>query len=147
MPPRSRSGAGRPPRLMWEVRAVNHSTEPPENQPDGQGTLRMAPGVAVRCPLPAEVQRFEALTADVCGTLAEIGCPLAAHVEERLRFETLLADLSATFVNLPPGEVDTQIDSALGRLVEFLGVDRCGLAEFLGDQKQPVITHSCHLPG
>jgi signal transduction histidine kinase len=93
------------------------------------------------------VQRCDAPTADLCGILGAIGCPLAPRVEERLRFETLLADLSATFINLPPGEADLQIESALRRLVEFLDVDRGGLAEVLADQKKMVVTHSYHVPG
>jgi signal transduction histidine kinase len=68
-------------------------------------------------------------------------------VQERLRFEALLAELSATFVNLPAGQVDSEIESALRRLVEFLGVGRGGLAEVLVDQKQLAITHSYHKPG
>src|SRR5262245_47542803 len=87
------------------------------------------------------------LTSDLCSILEDAGCPLAPPVQERLRFETLLAELSATFVNLPAGQVDSQIESALRRLVEFLGVDRGGLAELLLDQKQLVITHSYHQPG
>jgi signal transduction histidine kinase len=67
-------------------------------------------------------------------------------VQERLRFETLLAELSATFVNLPPDQVDSQIESALQRLVTFLGLDRGGLAELLIAQKQMVITHSYNTP-
>jgi len=68
-------------------------------------------------------------------------------VQDRLRFETLLADLSANFVNLPANQVDSQIVSALQRLVMFLGLDRGGLAELLVAQKQLVITHSFHKPG
>jgi signal transduction histidine kinase len=68
-------------------------------------------------------------------------------VQERLCFETLLAELSATFVNLPAGQVDSQIESALRRIVEFLGMDRGGLAEVLPDQNQLVITHSYHASG
>jgi signal transduction histidine kinase len=68
-------------------------------------------------------------------------------VQERLRFETLLAELSARFVNLAAGQVDSEIELALRRLVEFLGMDRGGLAELLIDQKQLVITHSYHVPG
>jgi signal transduction histidine kinase len=83
----------------------------------------------------------------LCNVLEEAGCPLAPLVQERLRFETLLAELSATFVNLPAGEVDSQIESALQRLVVFLGTDRGGLAEVLVDQNQLVITHSYHMPG
>jgi signal transduction histidine kinase len=63
-----------------------------------------------------------------------------------LRFETLLAELSATFVNLPANQVDSQIESALQRLVTYLDLDRGGLAELLTDQKQMVITHSYHTP-
>ena len=41
----------------------------------------------------------------------------------RLEFETLIADLSSRFINLPPGEVDHEIDEALRRVCELLGVD------------------------
>ena len=58
---------------------------------------------------------------------------------ERLRFEPLLAELSAGFVNLPADQVDSQIEAALRRLVEFLDVDRGGLAEMLPDPKQLVL--------
>jgi signal transduction histidine kinase len=87
------------------------------------------------------------LTSDLCDALAEAGCPLAPAVQERLRFEALLSELSATFVHLPAGQVDSQIESSLRRLVAFLGIDRGGLAELLVEQKQLVITHSYHRPG
>jgi signal transduction histidine kinase len=83
----------------------------------------------------------------LCDFLGEAGCPLASSVQERLRFETLLAELSATFVNLAAGQVDSQIEAALRDLVEFLGIDRGGLAEWLVEQKQLVLTHSYHRPG
>jgi signal transduction histidine kinase len=65
-------------------------------------------------------------------------------VQERLRFETLFTELSATFINLPASQVNSQINSALQRLVQFLDVDRGGLAESLIAQKQLAITHSYH---
>ena len=34
---------------------------------------------------------------------------LVTELEERLRFETLLADISARFVNLPAGQIDGEI--------------------------------------
>jgi hypothetical protein len=37
---------------------------------------------------------------------------LRAELEERLRFETLIADLSSKFVNLPSGDVDREIMDA-----------------------------------
>ena len=104
-------------------------------------------GEAVRCPLPVTPQGLGALPSDLCGVLEEAGCPLDPPVEERQQFETLLAELSAAFVNLPANQVDSQIESALQRLVVFLGVDRGGLGELLIDRKQLVITHSYHMPG
>jgi two-component system sensor kinase FixL len=48
---------------------------------------------------------------------------LPAELEERLRFETLLADLSSKFVNLPAGEVDREIMDAQRRICELLDLD------------------------
>jgi two-component system, NarL family, sensor kinase len=100
-----------------------------------------------RCPLPVALQSPQALTVEVCSTLAEHGCPLAPRVEECVRFENLLADLSATFINLPGPEIDSRIESSLRRLVEFLGVDRGGLGQLSEDRKQLVVTHSYQMPG
>jgi signal transduction histidine kinase len=101
----------------------------------------------IQCPLPRRPIELESLTADLCSSLEEAGCPLAPSVQERLRFEALLAELSAEFVNLPADQVDSQIESGLRSLVELLAIDRGGLAEYLVDQKQLVITHSQQLPG
>jgi hypothetical protein len=38
------------------------------------------------------------------------------ELEERLRFETLIADLSSKFVNLPPNKVDDEIMDAQRRI-------------------------------
>ena len=52
---------------------------------------------------------------------------------ERLRFETLLADLSARFVNLAPRQMDSQIEDAQRRVCEFLGLDRSMLWQSSGE--------------
>ena len=62
--------------------------------------------------------------------------------EEGVRFERLLADLSARFVNLPPSDVDQEIDRSLQQIVEMLDVDRSSLMEFSDDGKQLIATHS-----
>ncbi len=67
--------------------------------------------------------------------------------EERLRFERLLADLSAGFVNVPPEQCDEMIGSSLKMLVDFLGNDRSTLAEFTGDKGCALVTHSYAVPG
>ena len=49
--------------------------------------------------------------------------PSADRLETLLAFETLLADLSSRFINVPPGEVDREVEDALRRVSEFLAVD------------------------
>src|SRR5437764_6126202 len=112
------------------------------NPSTGQETPGMGPEDVVLCPLPDRPLEFDALTSDLCNGLEEAGCPLVPAVQARLLFEALLVELSATFVNVPANQVDSQIESALQRLVLFLGVDRGGLAELLVAQKQLVITHT-----
>jgi len=45
------------------------------------------------------------------------------HVQDPLAFEAMLADLSSKFVNLPPAEVDREIEEALHRVCELVGID------------------------
>jgi two-component sensor histidine kinase len=68
-------------------------------------------------------------------------------LEERMRFETLLSDLSATLVNLPSGEVDQAIQQGLQRIVELLDVDRGVLFEVSRSQTEPYAIHSYTRPG
>ena len=68
-------------------------------------------------------------------------------LEERLRFEQLLADLSAKFINQPPDQIDGVIDDSLKRLLETLGHDRSSLAQFSEDKGHALVTHSCAVPG
>ena len=72
---------------------------------------------------------------------------LQAELEDRLRFETLLTELSARFINPPPDQVDREIEYALRRLVEALHADRTTLGRLTGDGRDFVVTHSFTLPG
>ena len=72
---------------------------------------------------------------------------LRSELEARLRFETLLADLSATFVNQHPERISEVIDAALQKLVAVLGHDRSTVAEFQGQDRAAVVTHSFTIPG
>ena len=58
---------------------------------------------------------------------------LGASLAERLAFEQLLADLSATFANVPSDRVVDEIEHGLGRLNAFLGFDRSTFWEFAGN--------------
>ena len=67
---------------------------------------------------------------------------------KRLEFEVLISDLSARFVNLPAGQVDREIEDALGRVRAFFDVDRCGLLEILrgrkGSPRHPLLRGGRH---
>ena len=68
-------------------------------------------------------------------------------LDERLRFETLVTELSAAFANLSPNEVDREIDKWLQTLVEFLGVDRASFFQFGEDWTTLYRSHSYTVPG
>ena len=70
---------------------------------------------------------------------------LSAEVVEQLKFETLLADLSARFVNLPADQVDSQIEEAQARICECLGIDHSALWQ--GSANEPGINILTHLHG
>ena len=54
-------------------------------------------------------------------------------LEERLQFETLLADTSARFVNLPSHQIDSAIEEAQRRVCECLGLDLSALWQWSVD--------------
>jgi DNA-binding CsgD family transcriptional regulator len=89
----------------------------------------------------------QALSTDSCQVPDEAGCPLASAFQERSRFETFLADLSATFISIPADQVDSQIVVGLRQIVEFLGIDRSGFGELVARKNTIVITHSYEVPG
>jgi PAS domain S-box-containing protein len=66
---------------------------------------------------------------------------LLAELEERLRFETLIADLSSQFVNLSAGEVDREIMDAQRRICQLLGLDMAGLWQWSGEADTFILTH------
>ena len=72
---------------------------------------------------------------------------LRAALEDRLRFETLIADLSAHFVNLDSDLIDGAIQDAQRRLVEALDLDRSSLFQFSDDDATLVFTHYWSRPG
>ena len=51
------------------------------------------------------------------------GLPAAEHLEKLLEFETLIAELSSRFINRLPAEVVGEIDDALRRVCELVGID------------------------
>ncbi|HSE83969.1 MAG TPA: PAS domain S-box protein, partial [Thermodesulfobacteriota bacterium] len=67
--------------------------------------------------------------------------------QERLRFETLLSEISSRFLYLAPNETDSGIEQCLKDLVEFLGYDRSSIALFSEGMTKLCITHTYARPG
>jgi signal transduction histidine kinase len=66
-------------------------------------------------------------------------------LEDRLRFETLLAELSAKLIHVEAGGLDAALESALRQLIAVLGMDRGNLDEYI--ENAPGIRLSCASPG
>jgi len=56
----------------------------------------------------------------------------APLLEERLRFETLLSELTAGLIHVPASGIDAALEAGLRDVVTFLVVDRGDLDEYLG---------------
>ncbi len=56
-----------------------------------------------------------------------------AELEARLRFETLIAELSLKFISLAPGEVDREIMDAERQICDLLGLDISALWQWSDD--------------
>jgi len=52
-------------------------------------------------------------------------------LEDRLRFETLLSELSAKLIHVDASGLDAALESALRQVVAFLGMDRGNLDEYI----------------
>ena len=52
---------------------------------------------------------------------------LQIELRQRLRFETLVADISARFVNVPADRVDSEIEDAQRRICECLNIEHSSL--------------------
>ena len=67
--------------------------------------------------------------------------------DERLKFETLLSDISADFTRLQSEEVDATIQESLKRLCDFLGADRGTFLQFVPGSDLAYRSHSYAQPG
>ena len=72
---------------------------------------------------------------------------LRVQLEDRLRFETFISDLSARFVKLPSSKVDQEIERALQEVTEFFSAHRCGLHEISVDKRAAQLIHAWYADG
>jgi formate hydrogenlyase transcriptional activator len=65
-------------------------------------------------------------------------------IGDRLRFEQTISELSARFINLKTGKLDSEIEYALKVILKFFQVDRCGLLHTLPGRDAWKITHAAY---
>ncbi|TYT75717.1 sigma-54-dependent Fis family transcriptional regulator [Desulfobotulus mexicanus] len=58
-----------------------------------------------------------------------------------MTFERLLFEISSKFVNIPASEVDQEINDAIRKIVEFLGIDQSVFGEFRDGSHELKISH------
>jgi formate hydrogenlyase transcriptional activator len=103
--------------------------------------------------LPLEIEELRARLAVAQQRLQEANERMRAEMteckrteqvlEERMKFEALLAELSARFVNLPADQIDSEIEDAQRRMCEFLDLDRSTLWQI--SEKEPVFLIMTHV--
>lgn len=69
------------------------------------------------------------------------------EVLERVRFETLISDISARFVTAEPEDVDREIVSALELIGEHFACDRCGILSVRPDLGEVRVSHVWYSEG
>jgi transcriptional regulator with GAF, ATPase, and Fis domain len=67
-------------------------------------------------------------------------------LEERLKFETLLAELSVHFVNLSADQIDSAIEDAQRRICELLDIDRSTLWQVSEGDSGTLLLTNLHQP-
>jgi transcriptional regulator with GAF, ATPase, and Fis domain len=69
------------------------------------------------------------------------------EIIERMRFETMISDISARLVALEPDEIDEEINRAFEQLGRLFGAHRCGLLELEADNESVLVTHAWYDQG
>jgi len=95
---------------------------------------------------PQVVNRLKLVAQVFAATLAgrHAQAQLNKEIDDRLRFESVIADIASQFVTLESGQIDGAIEEAQRRLVEALDVDRSTLLQLV--EGGLVFTHSWSRP-
>ena len=68
------------------------------------------------------------------------------ELKKHLKFETLLAELSAHFINLPTDQIDDEIEDAQRRICERLGLDMSSLWQWSAERPRYLTATHLHSP-
>ena len=79
--------------------------------------------------------------------MANTKADLSTKLQDQLRFEALISDLSARFVKLSTDDVDSEIELAMQMMMAFFHGDRCGMIEVHPQKIHTRITHVCQAEG
>jgi len=79
--------------------------------------------------------------------VSEANIHLRKELENRIRFETLISDISARFVKLPSHEIDGEIDRALKQIMDFFEVQRCALLTVHENMEFVNVMHASYADG
>jgi len=71
---------------------------------------------------------------------------LQHQMEERLRFESLLTEISARFINLPSDQIDSVIEDAQRRICQCLGLDLSALWQWAPETPRFLTLTHLHSP-
>ena len=71
---------------------------------------------------------------------------LRQELEERLGFETLLADISSRFINLPSDQIDSVIEEAQSRICRCLDIDLSALWQWSVESPRFLTVTHLHSP-
>ena len=67
---------------------------------------------------------------------------IESALAERLKLESILSEMFATFINAQTHQIDEKIDFALSRIGGQLGIDRCHLTQYDNGTGKFIVTHS-----
>lgn len=85
--------------------------------------------------------RIEALTEELNASKSQLAS-FKNNMEERIRFDVLLSEISAHFINLPPDQIDEEIEDAQRRICECLGLSMSVLWQWVPENPgEFVLTH------
>jgi DNA-binding response OmpR family regulator len=90
-------------------------------------------------------ERVKERTADLATANEQLVASEKA-LEERLKFETLLAEISARFVNLPVDQIDSEIIETQRRVCELFDIDRSTLWETSEREPEALLLTHIHQP-
>lgn len=79
--------------------------------------------------------------------MAKINTQLHKVLENHIRFENLVFDISSRFVRLPFSKVNSELERALKQIIDFFEVECCELLGISEDKNYFCVTHDCYADG